>query len=208
MGSVYILRNKINNKYYVGQTTRSFKERFLCHKTSHSIIVRSIRKYGKENFTFLLLKNIPEKELDYWEKHYINECNSLVPYGYNLEGGGNKNKKLHEETKKKMSKAQKKIGNKPPSWEGKHHTEETKKKMSEVKKGKVVSKETRKKISEYNKGKTSPRKGIRTPHPCPVCGKQRKEYHWNGKFQFYNKTCGDKKCKKTLILIGRGICSE
>ena len=66
-----------------------------------------------------------------------------------------------EETRKKMSEAQKKrwenpeerkkisIGNK-----GKKHSEEARKKMSEVRKGKIVSEEIRRKMSEAGKGKT------------------------------------------------------
>ena len=44
-------------------------------------------------------------------------------------------KKLSEETRKKMSKAQKLIGNKPPSRMGRKFTEETKRKLSEQKLG-------------------------------------------------------------------------
>ena len=59
-----------------------------------------------------------------------------------------KGKHHSEETKKKMSEAQK--GEKNP-MHGKHHFEETKKKMSEVKKN--MSEETKKKMSEAKKGK-------------------------------------------------------
>ena len=43
------------------------------------------------------------EEADELETYYIKEYNTLSPYGYNLESGGNKNKILSEETKKKMS---------------------------------------------------------------------------------------------------------
>ena len=39
---------------------------------------------------------------------------------------------------------------------GKHHTEETRKKMSKAQKGKIVSEETRKKMSQANKGEKHP----------------------------------------------------
>lgn len=43
-----------------------------------------------------------------------------------------KNKKLSNETKKRMSESQKRIGNKPPSWLNKNHSKETRKKLSEI----------------------------------------------------------------------------
>lgn len=54
---------------------------------------------------------------------------------------------------------------------GKHHSEETKKKISEANKGHKVSNETKKKISEGNKGKqwmkgeNNPMFGNHSPHP-------------------------------------------
>lgn len=56
--------------------------------------------------------------------------------------------KLSEETKRKMSKAQK--GKKPHL--GHHHTDETKRKLSKMKKGVKKSEGTRKKMSEAKKG--------------------------------------------------------
>ena len=82
-------------------------------------------------------------------------------------------KSLSEETRKKMSEANKG----KPSWmkgkhlsaesckkiseanKGKHRSAETRKKLSEVRKGKHHSEETRKKMSEANKGKPSCAKG-------------------------------------------------
>lgn len=44
-----------------------------------------------------------------------------------------KGKKLSEITKKKMSEAQKRIGNKPPIWINKNHSKETREKLSKIK---------------------------------------------------------------------------
>ena len=60
-----------------------------------------------------------------------------------------KGKHRSEETKKKLSEAQK--GNK--NMLGKHHSEETKKKLSEARKGRKFSEEHKKKLSEAQKGK-------------------------------------------------------
>lgn len=179
MGTVYILRNKMNNKYYVGQTTQIFKERFRQHQTSHSHIGNALRKYGIANFEKILIKDIPEEKLDDLECEYIKEYNSIFPNGYNWQDGGHKNKHHSEESKRKMKGHTNWLGKhhsketiekmkKPKSedtkkkmseaqkgntkWLGKHHSKESIEKMKEVKKGHFVSENTRKKISEVKKG--------------------------------------------------------
>ena len=174
MSVIYILRNKVNDKCYVGQSTKEFKVRFRQHQMSHSIVGKSLRKCGVDNFDKLLLENIPEEELDYWEQHYIQECNSIYPNGYNFESGGHKNKHHHEETKKKISESKKgnKYGLGNTIWLGRHHTEETKQKMSEAKKnyipwnkGGYHTEETKKKISETQKKmKNKPPSQLGKPH--------------------------------------------
>jgi group I intron endonuclease len=158
MGIIYILKNKLNEKYYIGQTAKSFKIRFRQHQISHSYIGRSLRKNGINNFDKLILENIPEEELDYWEQHYIQECNSIYPNGYNFQTGGHNNHHLHEETKKKLSEAHKGKN----TWaKGKPLTEEHKRKISEALMGRAntwqknvsLSKETKERISEINKGR-------------------------------------------------------
>ena len=69
-----------------------------------------------------------------------------------------KGKQKSEETRKKMSEAQKNISEETrkklsEAKKGKHHSEETRKKLSEAHKGKRISEETRNKISEAKKGK-------------------------------------------------------
>ncbi len=153
MGIIYVLHNEENDKCYVGQTTRTFEERFGAHKIFSSLIGKALRKYGVDNFSKIILENIPEEELDYWEIHYIQECNSLYPNGYNLDTGGNKNKHASDETRKIMSEIRKGEGN---SFWGKHHTEEANRKNSEAHKGKKMparSEEYKKHLSEANKGK-------------------------------------------------------
>ena len=145
MGTIYILENKVNGKCYIGQTTQNFKKRFRKHCQSHSYIGNALRRYGIDNFNKLLLENVPEEELNYWEIHYIQECNSISPNGYNLTYGGDKPPTC--------------IGN---TWNiGKIHTKEHNKKISESNKGRISgmkdkhqSEEAKKKISIGNKGKT------------------------------------------------------
>ena len=77
-----------------------------------------------------------------------------------------------EETKKKMSEAQKNRKRKP-------HTEETKRKISESNKGKIFSEETRKKISETHKSEKNPNYG---KHWSEETRKKISERNKNGKW--------------------------
>lgn len=48
------------------------------------MIGQAIQKYGKENFTFQIIKECPEEELAKLEEYYINYYNSISPNGYNI----------------------------------------------------------------------------------------------------------------------------
>lgn len=127
MGYIYLRTNRINGKKYVGQATNlEVRQRVwncLTKPYAGPAINAARAKYGIDAFDFEILKECDDKELDYWEKYFIKELNTKAPYGYNLtEGGGGKSGyTLSEETRKKMSEAQK----------GKHHSEETRKKIGE-----------------------------------------------------------------------------
>ena len=148
---IYILKNKINSKLYIGQTTRNIKSRINSHIKRKTIIGNAINKYGLDNFKIYKFY-IPEKYLDYFEIELIKKLNTIAPNGYNLESGGHKNKHLHEDTKRKLSVLR--TGDKNPFY-GKTHTKETRDKMSKshmgVKNflyGKNLSKNHRMKISK------------------------------------------------------------
>jgi group I intron endonuclease len=148
---IYVLKNKINFKLYIGQTTRSSKSRIKSHIKRNSLIGNALRKYGINNFKIYEFY-IPEKLLDYFEIELIKRLNTQSPNGYNLESGGNKNKHLHKKTKKKLSIIR--MGENNPFY-NKTHTKEVRKKISESNMGdknfnygKKFSKEYRKKISK------------------------------------------------------------
>lgn len=91
---IYIIKNKINNKVYIGQTCHSMMERFLQH-TKPSVVKKrgtyklynAISKYGKENFYCELIEdNISEKDIDKKEMFYIEKYNSFEN-GYNSTRG-------------------------------------------------------------------------------------------------------------------------
>lgn len=147
MGVIYLRTNKVNGKQYVGQvTTKNFKVRQRKWKSNSKYAGKAINaaraKYGIDSFDFEILIECKDEELNKWEKYYIKELNTKVPYGYNMTDGGegvsghscpfteehkrkigesNKNKKRSQEQKKHLSDLNK----------GKKHTEESKRKMSD-----------------------------------------------------------------------------
>lgn len=75
-GIIYKIKNKINNKIYIGQTTRTFDERYrnnLYKNTHNSDLKDDIEKYGIENFEIDKEFDVAysKEELDKLEKMYI-----------------------------------------------------------------------------------------------------------------------------------------
>lgn len=101
---IYCVTNLINNKKYIGITSRSIQLRFNEH-CSHkkTLLYLAIKKYGKDNFKVELIEdNVPNDKIDEKERFYISFFNSLVPSGYNRSIGGIKNKKLNNITKRHL----------------------------------------------------------------------------------------------------------
>ena len=172
MGSIYLIRNEVNNKCYIGQTTRKVKERVDEHikkKKGNLILARAVRRYGIDNFSFETLQSrIPHRLLGEKEKHYIKKHKTLSPHGYNLTEGGDGVKQTPE-IRRKISKSlkgrrfsnshkqalSKFMKQRPPI----KHTAETRRKMSEIHKGAKLSEETKKKMSRNKRGKLNPNYG-------------------------------------------------
>lgn len=91
---IYKVTNKINNKSYIGLTTRTLEERkseHLRHTYSENTYFhRAINKYGKENFLWEIIDDTSKslKELKEKETYYIKYFNTLAPNGYNISAGG------------------------------------------------------------------------------------------------------------------------
>lgn len=82
---VYKIENLINHKIYIGQSIHIEKRwQQHCQLSADSVIAKAIQKYGKENFSFQILEECSEKDLDEKELFYIKYYNSLVPNGYNI----------------------------------------------------------------------------------------------------------------------------
>lgn len=124
---IYYFRNKINNKYYIGQAI-NIRKRFSSHfiqikkENNKYPIYRAILKYGIENFEYAVIgvfriwesQEILKKKLDFLEKKYIKEYNSYGSTGYNQTLGGDGGVlgyKMTEEQKKHISENSKRIAN-------------------------------------------------------------------------------------------------
>lgn len=109
-------------------------------------------------FENLILEEAEQKEIELIKKYKSYDDK----YGYNLEHGGNLNKIISDETKKKLSKRF--SGKNNPMYgksarKGKHWSVEHKEKLSKI----MNSPEVHKKLSNANKGKNNPMYGVRLP---------------------------------------------
>lgn len=107
---IYIHRNKINNKIYVGKT-KNIKERWSRNGERYSgcsYFYSAIQKYGWNNFEHIVIEeNIDNQHIDEREQYWIQYYNSNnKEYGYNLTTGGDGGE-LNLETRKKMSQSRK-----------------------------------------------------------------------------------------------------
>ena len=62
-GKIYIIRNDVNDKVYIGQTKRSIEKRFQEHTTLTEakrslVLARAIQKYGADKFHVELLQDV------------------------------------------------------------------------------------------------------------------------------------------------------
>lgn len=164
MIGIYKITNIFNGKAYIGQSL-DIEKRWRFHqkyKTNHHLN-SSIHYYGVENFKFEILREISQGELtnillDVFEKFYIEKYETTNPLkGYNLKEGGGSRGSPNEETRKRISHANKgKIAwnkSKPLSIAHKKAISEAHKRGA-YNNVPPLSQEAREKISKKNKGKT------------------------------------------------------
>lgn len=93
MGAIYVITNHINNKQYVGQTSRTIEKRYkehlyaACMESPAMAIDKAIKKYGKDNFSISQLEECDNSQLDEKEIYWINELDTYH-LGYNMTRGG------------------------------------------------------------------------------------------------------------------------
>lgn len=129
--TVYIHKNKINNKIYVGQTCNDVNDRWNNGKgyKNNLLFYDDIKKYGWNNFDRIIVKtNLSNVEADCLEKDLINTYNlTNSDYGYNHTMGGK-------------------------GLLGYNHTSETKRKISNSKIGVLHSEQHKKNIGKSVSG--------------------------------------------------------
>lgn len=162
--SIYILKNIINNKVYVGQTTnpntRKRQHFSLLTRSKHpnKHLQSSYNKYGKNCFIFEIIETVEDKteitiRESYWTEYYKK---TTEIYNQRVCVESNKGYKLgprSEEVKNKISQRHKELGTKPPNRKGcKSYKQETDiKKIQKVYKLNLdLAKEIRKLYSQGN----------------------------------------------------------
>lgn len=91
MAFIYLIRNKINNKYYIGETIQDIKKRWKTHLQKSSFctcLKRAFQKHGIKNFEFKIIIIVFDEDRFKFESEYIKKYNSIAPNGYNLSSGG------------------------------------------------------------------------------------------------------------------------
>jgi len=171
------------NKFYIGQTSKTLRERINDHnyqsKYLNTLFYRAIRKYKIENFKWEIIdyafdiKDLNKKEIYWIENLKSNVRKYGYKYGYNLSPGGAKftaKKVLTEEHKRKISLANK----------NKKVSDEAKLKMSKAKLGKTtwIKGKTKKDFSQEHiqallKGQKN--RKLNLNYIPPMLGKKRTE---------------------------------
>ena len=108
-GVIYKITNKINDKVYVGQTTRPYIQRFERHlrDAKNNVLPtnffhNAIRKYGRDNFKTEVIdtagtkEELNAKEI-YWIDFYMN-----LGISYNTAKGGQGGNTYYKRTQEQM----------------------------------------------------------------------------------------------------------
>ncbi len=114
LGFIYLHRNVINKKCYIGQTWQQPERRWRKADPSYTTykpclaFYRALVKYGWENFESTILATATsEAELNALEERYMKEYDSLGENGYNIRELANGRAINSPETRARISKARK-----------------------------------------------------------------------------------------------------
>lgn len=93
---VYQIKNKTDEKSYIGQSTYCFHVRYgsisgkWWNNVNNKYLKNAINKHGPDNFEIVILASeiATIEELDEAEKFYIEKLETITPKGYNYTNGG------------------------------------------------------------------------------------------------------------------------
>lgn len=90
MIGIYGFKNKINEKWYIGQSVdinRRYNQHLNEKNPKEKSFDYALKNEGIENFDFIILKECDKEELNQYEKYYIKLYHSNID-GYNKTKGG------------------------------------------------------------------------------------------------------------------------
>lgn len=145
--TIYMHKNKINGKMYIGQTCQNPKYRWKKDGSGYKECPnfwKAIQEEGWNNFEHIILKEkLTLEEANYWEEYYIAYYHTWIDdpqcWGYNMQKGGN-NRTLSEEAKEHCKQHSLKL------WQSEGYKE----KMSQIMKDKWQDPELREKFLKAN----------------------------------------------------------
>lgn len=127
---IYGLRNKINNKWYVGQSIYSIASRWKEYDNpdrckGQTKLYNALKKYGIDNFDKIILEEcLPDRQIldsreDYWIRNY-----DSVENGYNCRYGGANGKMSKESIQKIKNWSNNPVNKKQQSIHSKAHIDQ------------------------------------------------------------------------------------
>lgn len=143
--TIYIIKNNINDKCYIGQhILKSENNRQYMGKGLG--IQEAYKQYGRQHFYKEILEIVEDNTakrliVSEREKYWIKKLNTLEPNGYNRHPGG-----IGGSTKQSSQKSVE-----TRKLNGYNHTQQTKDKISKSHKGKTFSQEHKKHLSENHR---------------------------------------------------------
>jgi group I intron endonuclease len=149
---VYVIRNLINGKEYVGITNNPDR-RWREHKSGHGskVLSAALLKYGTDKFTFDVVHCVYEEtRVHRLEEEEIATRGSQAPGGYNLSAGGEFSAygmRHSDDTKKQMSLTRSGSGN---AMYGRKHSDHTRQLQSD---------KAKQRDNSYLQGKNNPMYG-------------------------------------------------
>lgn len=139
---VYLIRNNLTGKGYVGLTRQKINDRLRAHRKNaksesrhRQAISKAIYKYGWKAFSPFVLEVCQSvEELSAAETQWIERLGTMAPNGYNLRPGGVSEFAFSDESKVKMSVAAKErwARGTSPTHTGCKRSEETKQRMRDA----------------------------------------------------------------------------